>query len=970
MIKTFLPALWVVVLLMTSIPLPGQSPYCRQYATEHGLPSMETYQVRIDGKGYVWVATDRGLCRFNGSEFVTFNQKDGLKDLTVFNIREDDQGRMWAASFSKTLFYFEDGRFHPFPHNDILKDLIHNTVIDDMVIAGDTIWISVGRMGLLKMTMAGDWEWIQDDSAGTHFAIFGNQEPLFWTNPSPNYHTVSVSSPKGEQRYTLPGGIDAGRFSKTSILALSNGDIMIASFGALHVLHPNRELTQLLCQFPSTNAAIYEDQQGAVWVGSLRAGVRKFDLHHGYAQQGHYLQDYSISFIAGDPEGGIWMTTLEAGVQYLPTPNILNFQPGVHRNHPKYIDMLQCQNRLFFSSNNGDLHEVRQTKDHVWAIRTLGPPSELAGTNTLGCFQEQLYFNVAGTVSRLEEGQLHPLDDELGLLVATEQTLFTVNSRLRRYTPEWQGDTLIDFTPFTIREALIDAQETIWLGRLTGLSYYRAGQLVHLDSLGPAFRSRVTDLATGDRILVATLGYGVICLDPTTLSFSLLDEDHGLPDNNTSAVYQQQNGDVWVGTTKGLCHLQPQDNGTYRVVKTFTAQDGILKGEVQKILEFEDAIWVLHQDGLSSIPLQSQYRNRLSPPIRITNAWLTGSASKPLENDETLPYTQNDLAISFEGIAYRNAFDMKYRYRLLGLDSAFRSTSDPRVQFNALEPGAYTFEVLAVNGDGLTSQSAAQFSFVIRPPFWLRAWFLILVLAVLLGLVTLFILIRDRIKSRQIKLELEVLENEQKAVTAQINPHFIYNAMNSIQYFVLENRPEVAADYLAKSSQLMRMVLANTRKRFIPLSDELTILQLYLSLEKERFEDKFEYQLEIEEGLALDKILIPSMVLQPHIENAIWHGLLKKTEGIRILHIHLHSEKEHLVWTIQDNGIGRKASLASGAQPRGHTSSGIDLTRRRLELLNRQGKGTYKLEITDLQDGQGLASGTLVRVTLFQKLQP
>lgn len=965
----FKPLTYCIVFLLP-LCLVGQTPYSQQYATEHGLPSMETYQVRLDSKGYLWVATDRGLSRFNGSEFVTFNQKDGLEDLTVFNIREDDQGRMWAATFSKSLFYFEGGRFHAFPHNDVLKKLIPYYLIDDMVITGDSIWISASRKGLLKMTMDGDWKWLSEGQVGTHFSQIGPNKHLFWTGPSHQPYSVEVSLGNGTQRYSLPAWAHKGLFSKTSILQLSNGDVIMAAFGGLFILHPDGHLTELPHRFYTTNAAAFEDQRGGVWIGSLDSGVRKFDLHQSYALLGHYLKDYSVTYIAGDPEGGIWMTTLEAGVQYIPSPEILNFQPGERKSNPKYIDLEVCQDRLFFSSNKGDLFEILQSEPELWDVQLVNDQKGRNGGNTIACFQDDFYFNAGGRIYRLNGSGFDDLGRELGFLIPNGDTLYAVNSRLYRYIPTIQLDTLEDFASTIMREGVMDAYQTIWLGRLNGTSYYKNGQLTNLDSLGPAFRSRVTDMVADELVLIATLGYGIICLEPQSMSFSFIDMDHGLPDNNTSAVYRQANGDVWVATAKGLCHLKANPEGEYQLVKTFTAQDGILRGEVQKIVEFKGMIWVLHQDGLSSIPVESQHLNLVPPHIQLVNAWVSGTETEPLLDEDELAYHQNDLAFAVEGIAYRNAFDLQYRYRLLGLDSAFRFTSDPLIQFNGLEPGPYTFEVQALNNDGLASQVPARLAFVIQAPYWLHTWFLLTITVLILVLIGSGIFLRDRIKNRRILLELEVLENEQKAVTAQINPHFIYNAMNSIQYFVLENEPEVAADYLAKCSQLMRMVLSNTQQRFIPLSDELTIIDLYLSLEKERFEDKFEYTVQVEPGLVRDQILIPSMVLQPHIENAIWHGLLQKHSGTRKLTIDLQSSGNNLVWEIKDNGVGRQASRLSNTQQLGHTSSGIELTRRRLELLNRQGKGKYRLDIVDLQDDHGAALGTLVRITLFKKLKP
>ena len=233
-----------------------------------------------------------------------------------------------------------------------------------------------------------------------------------------------------------------------------------------------------------------------------------------------------------------------------------------------------------------------------------------------------------------------------------------------------------------------------------------------------------------------------------------------------------------------------------------------------------------------------------------------------------------------------------------------------------------------------------SWEFTINPPFWETWWFRLLIVTVLLGGSLSAIMIRDKIRREKLDLELAVLENEQKALTAQINPHFIYNAMNSVQYYVLENERGKAADQLAKFSELMRKVLTNTKNSFISLKSELSILNLYLSLEKERFEQMFEYTLKVDEKLDQERLLVPSMVVQPHIENAIWHGLLHKQNGKGMVSVELLVDRGCLIWKVRDNGVGRKqtkvTAKASLDRDAGYTSSGIYLTRRRLDLLSRK----------------------------------
>ena len=233
---------------------------------------------------------------------------------------------------------------------------------------------------------------------------------------------------------------------------------------------------------------------------------------------------------------------------------------------------------------------------------------------------------------------------------------------------------------------------------------------------------------------------------------------------------------------------------------------------------------------------------------------------------------------------------------------------------------------------------------------------------------------RERIRTERLELQLSVLENEQRALTAQINPHFIYNAMNSVQYYVLEEERAKAADLLAQFSNLMRKVLTNTKSSLISLEEELSILKLYLTLEKERFEHRFEYSFEVADSLDTDALSIPSMVVQPHIENAIWHGLLPKSDGVARLTVAVHDMGNSIDWVITDNGVGRGSQKQAAThvlkRQGGYTSSGIRLTERRLNLLaQKTGKG-YAIRIADLKSESGEPLGTEVTITMAKDDQP
>jgi LytS/YehU family sensor histidine kinase len=199
---------------------------------------------------------------------------------------------------------------------------------------------------------------------------------------------------------------------------------------------------------------------------------------------------------------------------------------------------------------------------------------------------------------------------------------------------------------------------------------------------------------------------------------------------------------------------------------------------------------------------------------------------------------------------------------------------------------------------------------------------------------------------------------ELSALRAQMNPHFIFNAINSIQHFVLQNDSERAYNYLAKFSRLIRLVLDQSQSVSIPLDQELKMLDLYIELELLRFERPFRYEVDVDEQLKNDNIKIPGMLVQPFIENAIWHGLLPKKEGEAWLRITFRKKPGFAEITIEDNGVGRKAASQARQKDGKKRSYGLQITEERLRLAEHKRSDQPTIHIIDLEDEQGNPTGT------------
>ncbi len=271
------------------------------------------------------------------------------------------------------------------------------------------------------------------------------------------------------------------------------------------------------------------------------------------------------------------------------------------------------------------------------------------------------------------------------------------------------------------------------------------------------------------------------------------------------------------------------------------------------------------------------------------------------------------------------------------------------------------------NNQGIWTNTPLSFTFTVTPPIWQRWWFILSELGFIFFII--FAIFRLRLKQlrkeqeREARTQIEISKNELKALRAQMNPHFLFNSLNSIQHFILNNNDDEAVFYLNSFARLMRMILNNSEKQAVTLNEEINALKIYIELEKMRFSNKFDYEIIVEKNIDGDYEQIPTMLLQPYVENAILHGLTP-SEKTGFLKIHFYLENNFIHAVIEDDGIGRRKSAEINKDSyKGHASMGMKITRDRLKLLSDTQQTSFKEKIIDLKDSEGNAMGTRVEIT-------
>jgi hypothetical protein len=380
-----------------------------------------------------------------------------------------------------------------------------------------------------------------------------------------------------------------------------------------------------------------------------------------------------------------------------------------------------------------------------------------------------------------------------------------------------------------------------------------------------------------------------------------------------------------------------------------------------KVIDFKllnEQLWVSHAGGVQHIDLNYLKSNIQDPIIRF---------DKILINDEAINFyepgnfknNQRKIQFVFSSPNLRNRESINYHFKLIGYDTtwAINSYELNQVTYNALDPGKYTFMVKAENQGAFSN--IAKYTFTIAHPIYARWWFILLFSVLILVLIILIYRWQLKIQQKKSKQINELNASKLAAIQSQMNPHFIFNSLNSIQDLVLKGDVENSYSYITTFSDLVRRTLSYSEKDFIEFDQEIKLLELYLSLEKLRFKKNFSF--ELIKGNVED-IMIPPMLIQPFIENSLAHGLLHK-EGEQKLKISFEL-KETLICRIEDNGVGReKAKAIKQRQNKEHESFSGKATGKRLEILSNVFEGEFGYSYEDLYQDEAPA-GTRVTLTI------
>ena len=981
----------VLLLNINFVTSQSIQPVFRNYTTDLGLPSPEIYDILEDQEGYIWFSSDNGVSRFDGYTFENFGPEEGLKNNVVFYLQEDNKGRIWMNTLSGNIYYYERDSIYPYAYNHILESYKRKqeTLIKTYVDAKGTMHASVTELGFIQIDSLGKVKEIAQELPCITVLYPVEQTVLEnFIQPKTKLDTVYGATCKYEwyTRGHYPIAIYANDSIKILQLpskkaeTISRGrSIQLKDKTLLFFLEPQAYLirrAKLIGQvaYPYQVSSFLEIGEQLYLGNEDRGGLsifkNGFSLVEGDYE--HYLNSYTVSHVLRDRVDGLWYSTTENGVFYSP-PNqdfkILNAKEGLVEDNVTAFTF-KNENELFIGQKNGAIFLWNQKEAHLSKLPTTrfdGEVNALFYDTT-----KQELWKGAKQLQVLRKGRWIPTtwnDTIRGYrankafhLYPGKDTIIGSNSGDGGISFVQRSDNKITSIPpgafGRTFEVFVDYSDRIWMGRIDGLyQYINDSTILQPDLPDESLKIRIEDInqLKDSTLVFGSKGAGVLLWKDDY--FLQINKKDGLTSDMIETIHIDGDQNIWAGTLNGLNKISVLKDSL--AIETFDIISGLPSNEIKDIDSWGNQVWVATPKGLVKIDKPSQ-KNTNSPSPRIIEILVNNTPIKA-EDLKILAHNKNNLKISFLTINYKLNGKILYRYRSRpGI--AWNYTDYTTIDYTLLAPGAYAFEVQSKNEDGFWSRSAI-IQFTIQAPYWRKAWFWLLVIG--LSILLVFLYYQNRIDQLQKKawMEREINSLKQSALRAQMNPHFIFNCLNSIQRTIVEGDRVRGADYLAYFAQLIRLIMDSMSQERIALNHELQIIENYLELEKMRTKNKFKYTINVDNALDIKKVQIPPLLVQPYVENAIIHGLIDTKEG-GLIEVNYTKEAEQLVIQIKDNGIGiTESKRRKSGQHKLHKSVGMTIPIKRLKLLDPD-SSYEKVRIIESTDIKGNIQGTAVTIRL------
>lgn len=922
----------------------------RHYDRSNGLPAKKMYNMALDRDGFIWFAAENGIFRFDGKVFYPYTTKEGLCDNDIIEVFADRKGAIWCSGYNGKISVIENGVVNT--HYPLVENWNSRGFIFDMAADPQGNLYMAGEEGeVFRIDSLHRVQRLKFDHALVALAFFHKPYVLhghfistwdFMTHRLrkelmmdtlqhfQSYHISRVDgslwmhTDNGELQNLFTGKrLDvkfAGNSRVNFVSQVTPRYMVIGFLGMGPLLYDTYTGTHRPIKLPANVRVVdaLQDRQGNVWLSAYRDGLFSFDLPAEDVARDRALSGFMGNTLGAFQFGNKTMALSSTdtlfvegseGTRRLPlhaAGKIFNLSENVSFAGASNSLMISNGKKLFIYNRDG-LQEM--------------PPKVCKAVLV---YKDSLYF-LRSSYRIIQQNFNNPLQE-------------TVVCAERAFSFCLQGDRL-------------------WIGVKDGLTYYD----IRTQQKGPVvFRvpqdGRVEDIKPlGNHLLaLATSNLGVLfirngrLLAPVNIAQGLFDDD--------CKELEPYPGGFVVRHPLGLSLI---DFRTAQI-RAISQWKNISVSSINDVYIYGgDTVLLSTSQGLLRTRLEELFEK--IPERRAVKFLQVVSDGPPLMHGNIdLPYDQNKLKIDYALAEYDQPYQVQYVWRMNGGD--WNKTTGSSLELADLSPGDYVLELRA-RAPGFDFSPVSTLRFHVRTPFWRTAWFLILLIVSLVGAIWAYLRQRyiRKLHTEREKASIrhQLMTFEQKALNAMMNPHFVFNAMGSIQHLLNTHQNQPANDYLVKFSRLIRKSLETSQQEFCYLDDEIERITLYLQLEKMRLGEKLVFNIEVEETLDPERIKVPTMILQTYVENAIIHGVAALRRGGAI-YLSFRQHKDVLYTTLDDNGPG----FNPNDKAKKNIRFGLSATEKRLELLTQITGKVYRVHVHSPLGPEG---GT--RVELFFPLE-
>lgn len=880
------------------------------------LPSSEIHGITEDRHGNKWVASDAGLIRITGSTVKVYTKKDGLASDVVLKIYLDSAGRVWTAGPAGVLSLIIDGKAMPVKANAVIRQLqpVLNGVGNMITGTDGCLYVIFQEGGGAVYKISADYATAEkvDEKSGFSFSLLAGKAFSEKQKQELADRIMKASISKDALDNMSPWTFEKSLLMSRCIFKAEDASFYIAA--GKTVLHCTSSGEIESYALPDVIYVI-SSVGGTLVAGVANGGM--YILKQGMAfMQNNAVAKTSITSFLHDKEGNFWVATLEKGLFVARYPGLTvgyNGEVAVARILSGVgAAQLLLQNNSIVSFDGSLNQRFVPIEDRITdAILT-----------TESDTGQELYLTLSGLVKRNNNGYTF-----IDKAYYANHILLADGSILC-----WGGRNLLWYRKGYPPVKRICPEKILCISRLsgaavlagsfsTGLWKIKLNHELTIENLTGQGRINCIAMTGANMFAAGTNEEGIQVVDSTG---HLLKTYKSLPSRIQALAVN--NASLYAGTKDGLFVIDMEQ----QTVAGFNNSNLLPFDEIRELVLKDSLLYMAGRNNAVSLSVYAlaHYRSLLNIEVKgatVSNHYLPLSALKNLD------YQTGFFTVDIDNYSYRASANTVYHFIVKNAANEMvisDSSASQAIRFT-LEPGNYQVSIYATDKALGTVSNSVFFPVSIALPFFKRWWFMLTLFLLVAGVIYMATaMIIRRIKARELQkrnLVLTIASLEARALQGQMNPHFVFNAVNSVQDFILSNKAEEAHLYLSQFAKLIRMVLEHNRKKNVSVEDEVQLLKLYVAMEEQRLKDTVTLTITMPAGFDPENILLPSMLLQPLVENAIWHGLTHK-QGDKIIHITFEAQDEQLTVLIEDNGAGIETEKEK------HASVGMEIVKERVRL--------------------------------------